>query len=82
MVFCRHKSKKAVEVAYGNEKGKVSQEQYDLIAEQRRKDHEPSAIDPLNLQSYVENLRKALQTFVMEVDFVLNESNALTMIEV
>lgn len=39
-------------------------------------------IDPVGIDLYIEKLNEKVQTFLMEVDFVLSESNAKTEIEV
>lgn len=72
----------AVQQAYNNDKGKVTQEQYDAVATPRRKDHEYAILDPLNIQSLLETMAEEINGFVMEVDFVLAESNARTEIEI
>ena len=74
---------KAVVAAYGNDsKNKPSKEAYDAVAEPRRNDHELSLLDPQNITAKIDELAAKLNTFSMEVDFVLSESNARNEIEV
>lgn len=73
---------RAVQNAYGNEKGKVSEEQYNAVAAPRRKEHEAALLDPLNASDKIEKLNERISNFLMEVDFVLSESNARTEIDV
>jgi hypothetical protein len=40
------------------------------------------AVDPINLQKTLEELNDEIDTFEAEVDFVLSESNAITMLEI
>lgn len=74
---------KAVIAAYGNDsKNKPSAEAYAAVAEPRRNDHELSLLDPQNITTKIDELAVKLNTFSMEVDFVLSESNARNEIEV
>lgn len=73
---------KRVIAVYGNDKGKVSKDQYDLIAEAVKGDNEAKLLDPLKVADKIADLRKEYEDFVTEVDFVLSESNARTDIEI
>lgn len=42
----------------------------------------PKFIDPLNLETLIDELAKSINDFEVEVDAVLNESNAITIVEV
>lgn len=73
---------KAVQQAYNNDKGKVSEEQYSAVANPRINEHQHALIDPLKLGELMEREVERLNAFLMEVDFVLSESNAKTTIEI
>ena len=72
----------AVTAAYNNDKGKVTEDQYAAVANPRLNEHEASLIDPLHLADLIEEQHEKLNGFLMEVDFVLSESNAKTEIEI
>lgn len=73
---------KAVISAYGNEKGKVDEEQYEAVAKPRQARSELTLIDPNNVEAVIEALEKSVSEFLEEVDFVLSESNSVTKIDV
>lgn len=73
---------KAVTAAYQNDKGKATEEQYKAVAEPRRQEHEASLLDPLKIAEKVDALRTKVADFEQEVDFVLSESNARTMLDI
>lgn len=70
----------AVQAAYGNEKGKVDEEQYYAVANPRLNLSELSLIDPNKSEAFIEKIRKECEEFMSEVDFVLSESNAKTLV--
>lgn len=70
----------AVQAAYGNEKGKVDEEQYYAVANPRLNLSELSLIDPNKSETFIEATRKECEEFMSEVDFVLSESNAKTLV--
>lgn len=72
----------AVTAAYSNDKGKVTPEQYAAVAMPRLNEHELSVLDPIKLDSFIQNLDDKITGFVSEVDFVLSESNAKTLISI
>lgn len=72
----------AVTQAYGNDKGKVTAEQYEAVAAPRRAEHQLTLLDPLKAEDLLPQLSESLTQFYCEVDFVLAESNARTTIEV
>ena len=72
----------AVLSAYNNEKGKVTPEQYEAVAAPRKAEHEMSLIDPLKLDERIQSMADAISSFKTEVDFVLSESNARTVISI
>jgi hypothetical protein len=72
---------KRVMAAYGNDKGKVTAEQHDLIAKAVKGEQEAKLLDPKKIVDQIAVLRREYEDFVTEVDFVLSESNARTEIE-
>jgi len=73
---------KRVMAVYGNDKGKVTPEQHDLIAQAVKVESQAKLLDPLNAYEYLQSLKAGYEEFVTEVDFVLSESNARTTIEI
>lgn len=72
----------AVQQAYGNEKGKVDEDQYNAVAKPRLDHSEISLIDPNKIEGQIKELDDEITGFVQEVDFVLSESNARTSISI
>lgn len=73
---------RAVQQAYNNDKGKVTAEQYAAVSDPRKAEHEANLLDPLHIVEKIELLTERVNTFIMEADFCLSESNARTEIEV
>lgn len=73
---------KAVQMAYGNEKGKVDEQQYKAVAAPRIAKHEAALIDPINIEKWFAETNNTCMEFMTEVDFVLSEANAKTEIEI
>ena len=73
---------KRVMAAYGNDKGKVTADQHDVIAKAVKGEAEAKLLDPAKILDKIASLRKEYEDFVTEVDFVLSESNARTDIEI
>lgn len=73
---------KRVMAAYGNDKGKVSEDQYTLIAQAVKGESAAKLLDPMKIADKIKELQRQHSDFVTEVDFVLSESNARTEIEV
>jgi hypothetical protein len=72
----------AVQAAYGNEKGKVDEDQYFAVANPRLKLSEYSLIDPNKIEDVIKKIDSDLTGFLQEVDFILSEVNAKTEITV
>ena len=72
----------AVQQAYSNDKGKVDAEQYEAVAKPRLQRNEVSVIDSIKAQEVIKKLDEEISAFVSEIDFILSESNAKTLIEV
>lgn len=73
---------KRVMAAYGNDKGKVTADQHDVIAKAVKGEAEAKLLDPAKILDKIASLRKDYEDFVTEVDFVLSESNARTEVEI
>jgi hypothetical protein len=73
---------KRVMAAYGNDKGKVNEDQYNLIAQAVKGESEAKLLDPVKIADKIKELQTKFSDFVTEVDFVLSESNARTEIEI
>ena len=73
---------KAAAAAYGSDKTKLTPEMFESIAAPRRTEYEAAVLDPLNMTTGLTALADTVNNFVMEVDFVLSESNAKTTITV
>lgn len=61
---------------------KVTQEETEAVSGPYRKQHEATAVDPLNVRNELKVLGDFIQQFESEVDFVLSEANARTFIEI
>jgi len=72
----------AVQQAYGNEKGKVDEDQYNAVANPRLARSELSFIDPSKLEETIKSMETKIYDFMSEVDFTLSESNSSTLISV
>ena len=66
-----------IETNFGKE-GKIDNEAYKAIAEPFLKQNKWSALDPINIQDTAEKLAEKIDSFELEVDFALSESNAKT----
>lgn len=73
---------KAVQGAYANDKGTVTVEQYNAVAEPRRAMNLAAVLDPIGIEGWQAKKQAEVNDFLMEVDFVLSESNAKTQVEV
>lgn len=73
---------KRVMAIYGNEKGKVTADQHEIIAKSIKDDSWASLLDPAGIEKRIESLKTEIEDFITEVDFSLSESNAKTTIEV
>lgn len=57
-------------------------EQANKFAEEQRKSKKLVMVDPIDIEKYISNLDKEIDEFLSEVDFVLSESNAKTLINI
>ena len=67
---------------YGNDKGKVDPAMFTAISEPQRNQKEASLIDPNNISKWIEKLEDEISAVDTELDFLLSESNARTIITV
>jgi hypothetical protein len=67
---------------YGNEKGKVEPSMYSAISQPQKQQKESALLDPCNVASRIEKLTDEISQMNSEIDFVLSESNAKTVISV
>lgn len=74
------KEEKTLE-AYGTRDKAPKKEEIDVILKPLREKQIPSLSDPLNVASVIEKRKKELEEFRTEVDFVLSESNASTLVQ-
>lgn len=72
----------AVTQAYSNDRGKVTPEQYEAVAQPRKAEHFAALLDPLSVETKLEVMGDEINAFLQEIDFSLSESNARTEIEV
>ncbi len=72
----------AVQQAYGNDKGKVTPEQYEAVAAPRKAQHKAAVLTAFDVDKWLAEQQDKINDFMMEVDFVLSESNARTEIEI
>lgn len=68
--------------AYGSRDKAPKAEELDIILKPLRDKQKPGVSDVLDVSKLCAKLQEELDEFVLEVDFVLSESNASTMIEV
>lgn len=66
---------------FGTE-GKKDQEQYELISKPFIENNETKLIDPIGIVNEIEKIEKDIEMFTSEVDIVLSEANARTLIEI
>lgn len=67
---------------YGNEKGKVESSMYSAIAHPQKQQKESALLDPCNVAARIEKMTDEISQLNAEIDFVLSESNARTVISV
>ncbi len=66
----------------GDNNVKPTDEDVRAIVEPFIKRNAVTLVDPLNVEVLVENLQKEVDDFEVEVDAVLSETNAITIIEI
>lgn len=70
---------KAEENLYGRDK-KVTDDERKVATNPVYARSEPTSLDPIKLEEEIRNLEKEIEDFRSEVDFVLSESNAKTLV--
>ena len=75
-------TEKRLQTLFGADKTKVTAEQQTMVRNQVLSESEGKLIDPLKLDEKIQALRKKIEDFNTEVDFVLSESNARTEITI
>lgn len=68
--------------AYGSRDKSPKEDDLKIILKPLREKQSPAVSDPLDSAKVIEALKKELEEFRVEVDFVLSESNASTQVEV
>lgn len=61
---------------------KATPEQYEVVAKPFIENNQPKLIDPLNIKNKIEELEKRIEDFLLNVDFVLSESNTTQKINI
>ena len=72
----------AINTVYGNEKGKVDESMYNSVAKPQKEQKEAALVDPCDIQAKIKSLQDEIELLETEVDFILSESNARTVISV
>lgn len=67
---------------YGSDKSKIDASTFDMVAKPQREAKEAALLDPLKISEKIEELTEEISQVDTELDFLLSESNARTMIEV
>jgi hypothetical protein len=71
-----------VETTFGSKNSKVSAEEHSSIVDPFKKSRIAEIIDPLNIKDEIDKKEEEINIFEREIDSILTESNATTMIEV
>jgi hypothetical protein len=70
------------QVMGASDKGKVDTTSYEAIAVPQRNAKEAALLDPKGIAEQIKKLTDEIGLVELELDFLLSESNAVTMIEV
>jgi hypothetical protein len=73
---------KVLEATFGKDNVKTTKDDMDAVRKPFLESNEWSLVDPLKIESTIEKLEKELGEFESEVDAVLSEINAITLIEI
>jgi len=73
---------KLLEATYAKSETEISKDDYDKVAIPFKENNETKLIDPIGLKAVMEEMEQSIESFETEVDVVLSEANARTMIEV
>lgn len=72
---------KLLEATFGKDQ-KIKSEDHDSISKPFLEANEAKLLDPINISQVIKNLETEIDDFVSQVDIILSEANAKTMIEV
>jgi len=67
---------------YGSDKSKVDASTFDMVSKPQREAKEASLLDPLKLETKIEQLNEDISAVETELDYLLSTSNAVTVISV
>ena len=81
-IGAQERLQKLLEVTFQKESSKVKPDEYDAVSKPFMENNDAKIIDPLNVQSLIDRLDAEIDSFERDVDIVLSESNARTMIEI
>lgn len=68
--------------SYGNDKSKIDAETVKAITDPQKLQKAVTLLDPCNIQEKIKAAQNEVEVLTSEIDFVLSESNAKTLIEV
>ncbi|MBC8427358.1 MAG: hypothetical protein H8D97_00555 [Proteobacteria bacterium] len=71
-----------LDTSFSGKNSKVTKDEQDAIAIPFRRDREAKLVDPLNIKRVIDETEEYINVFEREVDSILTESNATTLIEV
>jgi hypothetical protein len=72
----------SLNTVYGSEKSKIAEDLVKQIATPQRNQKEQNLLDPCGIEDKIEKLQDEVSAITSELDFVLSESNARTLITV
>lgn len=71
-----------IEVTYGSDKSKIKKDDYEAIATPFNDKNQFILVDPLKLKDKIDAMQSEVDEFLSNVDSVLSESNATTLIDI
>ncbi len=71
-----------LEKTFSKESSKVNADEFEAVSKPFLLKNQATIIDPLDLETLIRNLESSIDEFKANVDIVLSESNARTMIEI
>lgn len=73
---------KLLEATFSKDSSKVKPDEYDAVAKPFMEKNFSTMVDPLNVREVIKKLDDNIIKFLQEVDIILSEANASTMIEI
>ena len=73
---------KGIAQLYGSDRAKITDEQVKVVSDAKKKDFDPSLVDPLNIGKIIDEMIEKIEGFETEVNFSLSEINSRTEITV